>query len=116
MTRIDENKEAVAQIRMAIDRDKEARRKAAEEEDKDTTNIPITQPQPDASLAWSFGSPSSGLVTSREIERNRKGDPAFRDFDMRLRLFLLRAFPDEVLHVHHVLKVRLIPSRDDHCH
>ncbi|KAL1740762.1 hypothetical protein HDZ31DRAFT_46862 [Schizophyllum fasciatum] len=114
MTRIDENKEAVAQIRMAVNHDKAAARHA-EEEGKQQTS-PLTKlARIDAGKSWAFGSPSSGLVTSHQIETGRQEDVGFHDFDMRLRLFLLQLFPDELVLSHHTYQLGYIryQSRED---
>ncbi|KAI4294699.1 hypothetical protein K525DRAFT_290407 [Schizophyllum commune Loenen D] len=106
MTRIDENKEAVAQIRMCIEREKLARRREDEEREEpahsDASKKSKSPVQP-----WALGSPSSTIVPSHQVEADNKGNPAFRDFDMRLRLFLLQAFPGEHLEPYHVLKTQV---------
>ncbi|KAI5823796.1 hypothetical protein K523DRAFT_333657 [Schizophyllum commune Tattone D] len=98
MTRIDENKEAVAQIPT---RDKEEALKAASERADGPDSA-----DDEGDTPWTLGLPSSGVVPSHRIEAERRDDPVYHDFDMRLRLFLIEAFPDEPLHSHDLLKSR----------
>ncbi|KAL1739937.1 hypothetical protein HDZ31DRAFT_68438 [Schizophyllum fasciatum] len=109
MTRIDENKEAIAQIRMVVEHDKAARLAAASREDtsSEPQNPPPEDADTDGPATWSFGSPSSGLITSCELETAQRNDTLFRDFDLRLRLFLVQSFPEERLRFHEPLKTRL---------
>ncbi|KAL1754470.1 hypothetical protein FB107DRAFT_275798 [Schizophyllum commune] len=107
MTRIDENKEAVAQIRMTINLDKAARNEEeASKAASERTNEP-NETDDEGDTPWALGSPSSGVVPSHQIEANRRDDPVYHDFDMRLRLFLLEVFPDEPLHSHDLLKTQV---------
>lgn len=99
MVRIDENQEAIAIIRMAIDdyNSKKAKTQAAVGDGPDgITDSPNLESQ-NPHQHWIFGSPSSGTrLNSRELERMCA--PTNRDFvsfDERLRSFITHTFPEE---------------------
>ncbi|PPQ86075.1 hypothetical protein CVT25_003329, partial [Psilocybe cyanescens] len=95
MSRIDENQEAIALIRMAIDNDNRARSLQSDAEDS------MTKPpeEPESYIPeerWIFGSHSGTRLDSRELEKtfapiNRN----FISFDQRLRSFITNNFPGE---------------------
>ncbi|KAJ7823350.1 hypothetical protein B0H14DRAFT_3730382 [Mycena olivaceomarginata] len=78
MSRIDETQEAIARTRMAIDNHDKSQTEPEE----------VTKPQ----------APVPGrLVTSRTLEEDNSGSPAFRNFDLRLREFISETFPEEYI-------------------
>ncbi|KAF8587172.1 hypothetical protein K439DRAFT_1645943 [Ramaria rubella] len=93
MVTIDENQEAVACIRMAVDAyDMAAKEEAAEigrdEKPKDTPSAPVGH--------WKLGSPDKH-TTVKQIEDNNKGNVVFRGFSRNLMVFLHESFPNEQL-------------------
>ncbi|KAJ7885741.1 hypothetical protein B0H14DRAFT_3734854 [Mycena olivaceomarginata] len=83
MSRIDETQEAIARTRMAIDNHDKSQ---TEPEEVDETPVE------------SLDAPVPGrLVTSRTLEEDNSGSPAFRNFDLRLREFISETFPEEYI-------------------
>ena len=96
MVKIDENQEAIALIRMAIDDENKAKTSQAQAD-----RVMELAKEPDSELHsleqhWTFGSPSGTRLDSRELEKilaptNRD----FLSFDERLRSFITHSFPEE---------------------
>ncbi|KAF8523994.1 hypothetical protein JB92DRAFT_2827152 [Gautieria morchelliformis] len=95
MTRIDENQEAIARIRMAIDayeKELKDRNAEAEEEKKAQHNTQAAQPQGH----WKLGSPEKH-TTSMKLEESNKGNMVFQNFHKNLLGFLWHIFPEDNL-------------------
>lgn len=93
MARIDENQEAIARIRMAVDDDDKARARQAKLGTDDGETI---SREPEQSKHWSFGSPSGTRLNSRALERNLAAtDHNYASFDERLRCFITETIPEE---------------------
>lgn len=95
MVRIDENQEAIAYIRMAVDNDKKSRASQANSDEEDHTESSKEMELLTVKPHWTFGSPST-RSDSRELEKilaptNRN----FVSFDERLRYFITSNFPEE---------------------
>ena len=97
MVRIDENQEAIALIRMAIDDDNRARTLQAQADVEDrVTELPREQELHSLDGHWTFGSPSGTWLDSRELEEIfAPTNHDFLSFDERLRSFITHAFPEE---------------------
>jgi hypothetical protein len=92
MVRIDENQEAIATIRMAVDDYNSLRAQTQEEVDEGTTNQESYNP----TQHWIFGSPSGTQSDSRELERIlAPTNSDFVSFDEQLRCFITDTFPEE---------------------
>lgn len=95
MVKIDENQEAIALIRMAIDNDNKSRTLQAQ------TDIEDHETNSDSEMHnlkqhWTFGSRSSTRLDSRVLEKQlAPGDRDFIAFDERLRSFIAHCFPEE---------------------
>ena len=86
MARLDEQQEAIARIRMAIDKDQKAEE-----------TVPVT-PSPDypPSTHWSFGAPCCSRMNTTFFECEfAPKNCCFRSLDSCLRAFLLDNFPGE---------------------
>ncbi|KAJ7166717.1 hypothetical protein C8R46DRAFT_996401 [Mycena filopes] len=93
MNVIDETQEAVARIRMAIDKYDEQR---ADDEKEDEPELDETPNEGSENLAsWRFGAPDR-LLNSRSFEGylEAAGHPV-KDFDLMLRDFIAEQFPDD---------------------
>lgn len=86
MTRIDENKEAFARIRMAVNEYDAACRQEDEDED-DQDSDPTDLDEVTNHLHWSLGSPLPSM-TAEAAEREMRGGPHSKKFCARLRTFL----------------------------
>jgi hypothetical protein len=103
MVRIDENQEAIALIRMAIDNDNKAWALQAQENVNDHGEVDSGKPESrlhGPERHWIFGSPhrtSSGTrVESRELEKIFvPTNHDFVSFDQRLRSFITHCFPED---------------------
>lgn len=105
MVRIDENQEAIALIRMAIDNNTKAHTEAHE----------MDLGGPELERHWTFGSPNGTQLDSRELERILSpSDRNFTSFDDRLRLFIVDNFPDEALRYEDIIYVCVFQSKDLH--
>jgi hypothetical protein len=108
MVKIDENQEAIALIRMAIDNDNKSRtlQAPADIEDNEPTDSEILHQH------WTFGSRTSGTqLDSRALEK--KLAPSNRDFisfDERLRAFIAHCFPDDAPRYEELIYVRSVDS------
>jgi hypothetical protein len=92
MVRIDENQEAIATIRLAVDDYNSMRAQTQEEVDEGTTNQESYNP----TQHWIFGSPSGTQSDSRELERIlAPTNSDFVSFDEQLRCFITDTFPEE---------------------
>ncbi|TFK47051.1 hypothetical protein OE88DRAFT_1774381 [Heliocybe sulcata] len=105
MSAIDETQEAIARIRMAVDKADEVQsRRMAEDDDELEDDAPangegmVDEGSPNGNLChWSFGAPAGGWTNSRLWEERASDHDQFRSFDSRLRTFLASALPDEPL-------------------
>jgi hypothetical protein len=114
MVRIDETQEAIARIRMTIDNHDKAIIEAAqagssantgEDEKEDEDESPV---DPQATDHWTFGAPVPGrLINSRAIEDMEGRTPPFKNFDMRLRLFISETWPEEGIKFEDTITVRV---------
>ncbi|KAJ7044579.1 hypothetical protein C8F04DRAFT_1388930 [Mycena alexandri] len=84
----DEREEAMARVKMAIDNWRQSQADA-ELEDSELTTIPAVSASPGH---WQLGSPEP-LVSAHGLEVQRMNDPAFRDFNMRLREYIAEYHP-----------------------
>jgi hypothetical protein len=96
MVRIDENQEAIAIIRMAIDNNNRTQLLEAQTSGD--------KPEPDLEEAerhgseqhWIFGSPSGTRRSSQELEEAlAPSNHDFISFDEHLRIFITHNFPEE---------------------
>jgi hypothetical protein len=95
MVRIDENQEAIARIRMAIDNDNRARTLQAQPGVEDCELAESPELYSDQ-RHWTFGSPNGRRLDSREVERHSAPtDRDFISFDERLCTFITHCFPEE---------------------
>lgn len=116
MVRIDETQEAIARIRMAIDNDSKARADQCQPDFQSDNGPKIKSPSELSNLErdWSFGSPSGGQSTSRDLEKTLA--PTDRDyftFDERLRSFITYHFPEEAPRYEDLIYVRFYFSLED---
>jgi hypothetical protein len=99
MVRIDENQEAIALIRMAIDNDNKARISQAQADEDHVAGLPSDLgPHTDTGLErhWTFGSHTGTRLDSRELEKVfAPTNCDFVSFDTRLRSFIIHYFPEE---------------------
>ncbi|KAJ7168011.1 hypothetical protein C8R46DRAFT_898867 [Mycena filopes] len=104
MDRIDETQEAIARIRMAIDK-YEKQRKEDEQEDEPELDESSNQSS-HSSVAWRFGAPER-LANSRSFEQvlEDAGRPV-KDFDFMLRDFIREQFPDERITYEQRIEIR----------
>jgi len=94
MVRIDENHEAIALIRMAIENDKKTQALQAQA-DVDA-NDSYVQDRMDSERHWIFGSPSGTRLESRQLEKTLSPtDRDFVSFDDRLCSFITHCFPED---------------------
>lgn len=106
MVRIDENQEAIAVIRMAINADNVARSLQTQENGVEDV-IPDVLKLQSPERHWNFGSPSGKCLNSRELEKNFSAiDCNFISFDERLRSFITENFPDEAPRYEDIIYVR----------
>jgi hypothetical protein len=96
MTRIDENQEVIAQIRMEVDKYDQMRHPTVQDGDNTDTLEAEAVEMPDTYHHWSLGSPQK-LTTSAALEEIRRSDPLYSQFDRKLRAFLKKYIPDELI-------------------
>lgn len=105
MARIDENQEAIAIVRMAIDNDNRARLLEAQKNGDEHDLERAEQHSPERH--WTFGSPSGTRRSSRELEEAlAPSNHNFISFDERLRLFITHNFPKEAPRYEDLIYVR----------
>jgi hypothetical protein len=93
MTRIDENQEAIACIRMDVNAyDAELKKQIEDSEDTEENLRKASAPKPQAH--WKLGSPAK-RTTSQEIQTMYKDDPAFKNFHKHLCSYLKELIPTE---------------------
>ena len=94
MTRIDENQEAIACIRMDVDAyDAELKAKVEAEDTEDSRKT--KQKTPVLSQAhWRLGAPQK-RITTKQVAIDYENNPAFRGFQKNLFTFLQQVFPNE---------------------
>jgi hypothetical protein len=103
MVRIDENQEAIAAIRMAVDDYNSLRAQTQAEVGEGTTNQESCNP----TQHWIFGSPSGSQLNSRELERMlAPTNVDFVSFDEQLRCFITDTFPEEAPQYEDLIYVR----------
>ncbi|KAJ6530201.1 hypothetical protein B0H19DRAFT_1082599 [Mycena capillaripes] len=86
--------QAIARIRMNIDKYDEARHKSQDSDDA----VDETPVDPQTGAHWAFGAPVPGrIINSRVLEEVNAGSALFRDFDFRLRMFISDEFPEEYI-------------------
>ena len=98
MVRIDENQEAIALIRMAIDDDNKARTSQAQTDIEDhVAELPSDlEPHSPKRHNWTFGSHTGTRLDSRELEKIfAPTNSDFVSFDMHLCSFIIHNFPEE---------------------
>ncbi|KAK7035012.1 hypothetical protein R3P38DRAFT_3312187 [Favolaschia claudopus] len=105
MVRIDETHEALARIQMNVDNyDKFQAQVAAENSDDSVDEKPIDE---QSNAHWAFGAPVPGrLVNSRALEELNRGSPLLINFDFRLRQFISKSFPDELISYEDTIMIR----------
>jgi hypothetical protein len=106
MVRIDENQEAIALIRMAIDDDNRAR--TLQDVEDHAMELP-REPELNnlQERHWTFGSCDGTRLDSRELERIfAPTDSDFIYFDERLRSFITHNFPEEAPRYEELIYVR----------
>ncbi|KZT29211.1 hypothetical protein NEOLEDRAFT_1086238 [Neolentinus lepideus HHB14362 ss-1] len=109
MVRIDENQEAMAHIRMAVNDDASARSRKAhadEQDDDDFEDHGAMIDQRSESQHWALGAPDGSWTNSRLWEELAADKEVFRSFDTRLRNFISSALPDELLACEDPIQIR----------
>jgi ribosomal protein L9 len=92
MNRIDETQEAIARIRMAIDKyDKQREDEQEEEAELDETQ----QTSRVHSVSWKFGAPGRLFNSTTFEEYLNSVGIAAKEFDLMLRDFIADQFPDD---------------------
>ncbi|KAJ7033041.1 hypothetical protein C8F04DRAFT_958197, partial [Mycena alexandri] len=104
MDRIDENQEALARIRMAVDRYDDRRKEDEQEDDMELDETASPGKLPSAS--WRFGSPER-LVNSKSFEQSLEL-AGFRvhDFDLMLRDFIAEHYPADQVTYEECIQIR----------
>ncbi|KAF8577619.1 hypothetical protein K439DRAFT_1664150 [Ramaria rubella] len=92
MVRIDENQEAMAHIRMAIDMQDKRHQEAFAVENATDDGEPPPEPV-QSEHHWALGARQKKIYARQVEEQN--GDAAFRHFDSRLQTFLAETLPEE---------------------
>src|SRR3977135_1170643 len=106
MVRIDENHEAIAHIRMAIENDKNAQALQAQADTSDSESYVQDHIDRDSEPHWIFGSPSGTRLESRQLEKTFSvTDRNFVSFDDRLRSFIMHCFPEAAPHYEELIYV-----------
>jgi len=106
MVRIDENQEAIALIRMAIDNDKKAQNLQDEVEMDASNRAPDTEGHTVMSH-WTFGSSSGKRQESQELEKTfAPNNCDFVSFDDCLRSFLACWVPEDAPRYEDIIYVR----------
>jgi len=102
MVRIDENHEAIARIRMAIENDKKAQVLEGQANlDSDSVEMDSSSMSQNSEMHcrvahWTFGSPSGGQQESRELEKTiSPTDSDYISFNDHLRSFITQWFPED---------------------
>jgi hypothetical protein len=116
MAGIDENQEAIALIRMAIDDDTRSRTLQAQEIEDPATEFPTEPEWPNLRVEqhWTFGSPSGTRSDSQDLEKIlAPTDRDFFSFDERLRSFITDCFPEEAHRYEDLIYVRSFSVRRD---
>jgi hypothetical protein len=106
MVRIDENQEAIAFIRMAID--DYNREKTLQDVEDHAMQLP-REPELNnlQERHWTFGSPGGTRLDSRELEKIfAPTNSDFISFDERLRVFITHNFPEEAPRYEDLIYVR----------
>ncbi|KAJ7467649.1 hypothetical protein FB451DRAFT_1040236, partial [Mycena latifolia] len=85
----DEREEAMARVQMAVDKWRRCQQDTDLEAGEHTIIPAVSQI---SSGHWKLGSPAP-RISSHRLEAERKTDPAFRDFNMRLREYIARHHP-----------------------
>ena len=112
MVRIDENQEAVALIRMAIDDYNYSQ--TSEVDFEDSANKLPTEPDSESyglsEQHWTLGSRSGTQLDSRAVEEClAPSNPNFVSFDQRLRSFIADNFPEEAPRYEDLIYVSISP-------
>ena len=95
MTRIDENQEAIARIRMNIDASDAELRAQAEDIEEDHMKVQQTvQTAATSQGHWKLGAPEKH-VTTIQVTTEFEGHPPFQGFHKNLFKFLQKVFPEE---------------------
>lgn len=106
MVRINENQEAVALIRMAID-DYNRVQSFQADCDESVTKLPKELEFDSLEQHWTFSSPSGTRLDSRELEASfAPTNPDFFSFDQCLRSFITDNFPEEAPRYEDLIYVR----------
>jgi hypothetical protein len=96
MVKIDENQEAIALIRMAIDDDNSRVQNSQVDVEDHMTRLSKELELQGPQRHWTFGSPSGTRLDSRELEKIfAPTNHDFISFDKRLRSFITYSFPEE---------------------
>jgi hypothetical protein len=103
MDQIDETQEAIARIRMAVDKYDKQRKLDEQEDGPELDETPSTSQI--NSVSWRFGAPSR-LFNSRTFKEdlNSAGHPV-KNFDLLLRNFVAVQFPKERVSYEQQIKV-----------
>lgn len=112
MVKIDENQEAIALIRMAIDNNDKAQMSLAQEFAEDcaveSPSDHLELCSQDLECHWRFGSRSNNWLDSRELEKiSAPTNCDFIAFDERLRYFIVQNFPEEAPRYEDSIRVRI---------
>ncbi|KAF8184612.1 hypothetical protein K438DRAFT_2020332 [Mycena galopus ATCC 62051] len=97
----DENEEAMARIKMAIDEWRQRREDPDIEEEERTLIPPVNQVLPGQ---WTLGSPEKRISIHR-LETERRTDPAFRNFNLRLREYIASHHPSHQIRLEQQIQI-----------
>ncbi|KAJ7079129.1 hypothetical protein B0H15DRAFT_859196 [Mycena belliarum] len=99
----DENEEAMARIKMAVDEWRQRQEDPDIEEDEHTL-ISAANDSEAVSGNWTLGSPEK-RVSTHQLEAARRSDPAFRNFNLRLREYLACHHPSEQVRLEQQIQI-----------
>ncbi|KAJ7873127.1 hypothetical protein B0H14DRAFT_3561224, partial [Mycena olivaceomarginata] len=97
----DENEEAMARIKMAVDEWRRSQEDPDVEEEERTLIAPANQ---DLSAHWTLGSPEK-RVSTHWLEAERRTDPAFRNFNFRLREYIASHHPSQQIRLEQQIQI-----------
>jgi len=105
MVRIDENQEAIAQIRMAIDND--TRSRAPNDIGEDPELVSKCDSREQSGVHWRLGSQYVVRLNTAELEWKFSSNYNFHDFDGRLRSFISENLPSAAIRYEDVIHVSI---------
>ncbi|KAJ7161962.1 hypothetical protein C8R43DRAFT_1123671 [Mycena crocata] len=100
ISRQDENEEAMARIKMAVDRWQQSQ---TDLDIDDSERELVTQPV--STAHWTLGAPDRSISVHR-IEAERRGNGSFRNFNIRLREYIARHHPSHWVRLEQEIKIK----------